>query len=366
MKKLPGLLFLVIICTVAVSIVFGSIMRADMFYTQDLSSASLAGILEESFPAQDLMKRAQVSLRYFGGGKEQNGVFISGDTLMKNIRPASEEVIEQNVQSLLEFSQNYRRRSYVMLLPTACAIQQNKVPYSTITPLYNQKQLLDDVYKEVSGHMTFIDAYPLLRSHQEEYIFYRTDSNPTGLGGYYIYTTAAKKLGFEARKLNEFNIEHLSYDYLGDLYALSPYHAVTPDRVSIYRFSKYWRSYVVTHYSEDASRRYYTLYPYFKQELAGVQDVVLGGMSPIIDIEVTNPQHVQQLLVFGDKTAQSYLPFLLIHFGRITFVDTQSVTPELLENINLSSYNQVLFAWSIDSFITADQFEQIQEILGLE
>lgn len=363
-KRLPGMLFLAVICAGAIWIVTTSVMRADALYMQDLASMSMKELLTQSFPGQEFLRRTQVVLRSAGGSKEQNNVFLAGDALMKNVQPADGQVIEQNVASLLAFGAEYQKRSYVMLLPTACAVQQNKVPYSTITPLYNQKQLIDDVYKGVSGQMVTIDTYPLLRSHQDEYIFYRTDSNPTGLGGHYIYSAIAKKMGFDARGLSEFTTEHLTYDFRGDLYETSPYDAIVPDRISIHLFSRYWRSYTVTHYDQNGARRYYTLYPYHKKELGSEQDVILGGMSPIVDVEVANPQHVQQLLVFGDRTAQSYLPFLLIHFGRITFVDTGSVTPEQLENIQLSGYNQVLFAWSVDSFITDDQFSRIEAWLA--
>ena len=52
---------------------------------------------------------------------------------------------------------------------------------------------------------------------------------------------------------------------------------------------------------------------------------------------------------------QSYLPFLLVHYPKVTFVDTASISPSLLEQVDVSRYNQILFAYMADSFIDSDQ-----------
>ena len=174
----------------------------------------------------------------------------------------------------------------------------------------------------------------------------------------------AKKLGLRPRALEDFSIEHIDYDYYGDLYALSPYREVSPDRVSVYNYnSQYQRSYTVTHYSADGtSRRYYTLYPKFKKELGGTMDIPLGGISPVIDIDIGNPSYINRLLIFGDRSVQSYLPFLLIYYEQVTFVDTATATPELLQSLRLGRYNQVLFAFSVDSYVSADQLSLLSEL----
>ena len=41
------------------------------------------------------------------------------------------------------------------------------MPYDSIAPLYNQPQLIDDVYRRVSGHVTAINVYPTLFNHPE-------------------------------------------------------------------------------------------------------------------------------------------------------------------------------------------------------
>ncbi len=318
-------------------------------------------MVAEQFPASKSLKLMQVALRYFGGNKQQNGVFICKDSLMLDVKPTDLKIANTNMQEMKRFVRKFECPSYLMLIPTASAIQQYKVP--SYAEIYDQKAFIDEAYRRMSGLINSIDVYPTLFSHQDEYIYYRTDNAITGLGGYYVYTAASKKLGnLRVRGLEEFDVEHIDYDYYGDLYDRSPYRMINPDKVSAYVFSKYRRNYIVTHYDENGPRRYYTLYPDWKQKLGTTMDMLLGGMSPIIDISVTNSQQGSSLLIFGDRSVQSYLPFLLINYGRVTIVDTSSVTPQQLEDIFVEDYNQVLFAYSVDRFVLEDQLSIIKQL----
>ena len=369
-KRISGAIFLLMILAVPVMLLWNGgwqlLQRAATARTDPLGKVEQ--VTSEQFPWSSALKQLQVSVNYLAGGKEQNGVFISGNTLSLDVQPKDQETINKNTLSMVDFADDYQVPTYVMLIPTACAVQQERVPYAQVAPLYDQRMLIDDTYRLVSGHVTAIDVYPTLFSHQDEYIYYNTDNCTTGLGGYYIYEVAARRLGIaRVRGMEEFSVEHLDYGYYGDLYEKSPYSAVEPDRVSAYYFNKSWRSYTVTHYDRNGSRRYYTLYPKFRGELGDTMDILLGGMSPVIDIEIGNSlysgqAYSSQLLIFGDRSVQSYLPFLLTNYERVTVVDTSSVTPAMLSEIDVEHYNQVLFAYSVDSFVSMDQMSVLSAL----
>lgn len=365
-KRISGIAFLLILFAVPVLLLYTigtkPLYRAATARSNPLNQ--LEETLTEQFPGADILRALQVSLSYAGGSKEQNGVFISEGKLMLDLQPKNLTLSNSNMLAMIDFAGISGRPSYVMLVPTACAIMQSSVPYAEVAPLYNQKQFIEDVYRRVSGHVTAINVYPTLFNHQDEYLYYNTANTLTGMGGYYVYAAAAPKLGIsKVRGIEEFEVEHLDYQYYGDLYRRSPYRAVKPDRVSAYSFSRSWRSYEVTHYDADGARRYYTLYPRFKQKLGDTMDVLLGGMSPVVDIRIGDPlNNRRQLLIFGDRSVQSYLPFLMINYERVTVVNTATVTPALLKKINVDSYNQVLFSYGVDSFMTADQLSVLNTL----
>ncbi|MCI8492466.1 hypothetical protein D3Z39_03620 [Anaerotruncus colihominis] len=366
-KKLTGAVFLLMLFAAPCLIAAGGGTRALLRAAGSIYAplGKLETAMTEQFPAADRLRKLEVSLSYMGGQKEQNGVFISGDSLTLDVQPKSLSVINDNTLAMIDFADEHQIPSYVMLIPTACAVQQSKVPYDKVAPLYNQRQLIDDVYRRVSGRVTAIDVYPTLFNHQDEYIYYNTDNTITGLGGYYIYSAAAKNLlRSNPRGLDQYEVEHLDYNYYGDLYALSPYREVSADRVSVYSYvSRFQRDYIVTHYDASGIRRYYTLYPRFRAELGDSMAVVLGGMSPVIDISIIgNTTNSKRLLLFGDRSVQGYVPFLLAHYERVTVVDTTQAAPEQLGRINLRDYSQVLFAWSVDHYVTADQLSLLDSL----
>ena len=358
-KRLSAVVFLAVLAAACVTLLLSSGLRREIgtFFSKSNVSRGLEEQAVEAFPGAEVLRRLRISLNYWSGNKEQNGIFITDDALMLDVQPESQAIITSNTSSMMDYMEQLEKGGYVMIIPTACAVQQEKLPYESVVPLYNQKEeLIDDIYRRVSGYLTAVDVYPTLRNHQEEYIYYRTDTRLTGLGGYYIYTVLAKKLGLNPRGIEDFDVEHLTYDYYGNLYDLSPYRKVAGDRVSAYRFAAQQRSYTVTHYDvQGDGRQYYTLYPKSRQQLFGAQEAILGGVSPVVDIEIDSPQkNYNQLLIFGDDSMQSYLPFLLVHYARVTFVDAANVTPALLERIDPADYKQILFAFSADHYVTQD------------
>lgn len=365
-RKLSGLFFILLIFGLSIFICInggGRIMAAFGAKEEQLQRAEAA--VSQTFPGTLELQQFRVALNYLSGRKEQNGVYIAGDMLMKDVQPSNQNVINSNINSVLQLAKSMQRPTYLMLIPTSCAIVQSKVPYNDVAPLYSQRQLIDDVYRRISGNVTAIDVYPVLFNHQTEPIYYHTHNAPTGLGGYYIYTAVAKKFGLtNVHGLEQFSVEHIDTQFYGDLYKLSPFHSIEPDRVSAYQYadaSGTRRGYTVTHYDTQGQRRYFTLYPRFKKELDGSLGTLLGGVSPIVDIQVGKRQN-KNLLVIGDATMQSYLPFLLAHYGRVTFIDAARLTPQMMERIDVEDYGQLLIAFSVDSFIEARQLERTAEL----
>lgn len=365
--KLRGLVFLLMLLSVPLWMYqngsFGTLEKALSSKKNALGKVETA--LSANFPGLQYLQRLRVELNYLGGNKEQNGVFIANDMLLLDVQPKEQAVIDQNVRQMLELAVQLERPSYLILIPTSCAVQQSKVPYNSFAPLYNQRDLIDSVYRQMAGNVTAIDVYPTLFNHQNEYIYYRTDSTPTGLGGYYIYTAAAQKLGFpNPRGFEQFSAMHVDYNYYGDLYDISPYRQVHSDRITTYLFSRGWRSYTVTHHDSTGTRKYYTLYPEFKKELGNSMDIIFGGVSPIVDIAINNAQYNRSLLVLGDRSMQSYLPFFLNHYSRVTFVDTAQMPASLLDTVRMQEYSQVLFAYSVDRFVTQDLLSPLRRLLA--
>ena len=91
--------------------------------------------------------------------------------------------------------------------------------------------------------------------------------------------------------------------------------------------------------------------------------MVLGNLSPVIEITGSGSSGLSgSILIFGDESAKSWLPFLSTNYERITFVQLNSSNENLLSEIYPKDYDQVLFAYSTADFAVGIDFEKLEYI----
>ena len=327
-------------------------------------SEQLEQAANENMPGYSMLHKLAVDVRLFGGAAEIDGILVGDTMLMNDVQPPDEELTSKNKQSIMDFASFQEQPTYVMLLPTACAIKQQELP--EYINLFNQRSFIDSIYTEMSGTVSVVDTYLKLLSGMEEYIYYRTTDNLTPMGGYLVYEQLGKRLGISPlRTLDQFDIDYSDRYFYGELYEQLPVDRIQPDRVLMYRFSKYRREYKVTHYDSGEARTYYTLFPQFVTRLPdGVEEdnVILGGLSPVITLK-SSTSNDNSLVIFADETVLSYIPYLLVHYSDIAIIDVEHAAPEDLAAVNLADYNQVLFGVSVDTFMHRDMYTVISEYL---
>ena len=68
--------------------------------------------------------------------------------------------------------------------------------------------------------------------------------------------------------------------------------------------------------------------------------------------------------MLGDRTALSYLPFLAGHYQKITFLDFSLLTASEIAAFNPDDYTQVLFAYSLDTYLNTEHPAKAGELGG--
>ena len=148
-------------------------------------SAQLEEAACENMPGHSMLHKLAVDARLFGGSAEIDGILVGDTMLMKNVQTPDDEIATKNKQSIIDLASFQEHPTYVMLLPTACAIKQQELP--EYINLFNQRSYIDSVYTEMSGSVSVVDTYLKLLSGMEEYVYYRTTDNLTAKGGYLVY-----------------------------------------------------------------------------------------------------------------------------------------------------------------------------------
>lgn len=310
-------------------------------------SIGLEEATSKSIPLSRQLKQLGISLRYITGESLQDGVFISEERLMENYLPNNDDIKNLNtntLKGLADEALDYDLPIYLAIIPTASAVLQQQLPsYSSIT---NQRNIIDNIYNHFAGSIATVNVYNALTENSEKYIYYRTEDAPTSLGGYYIYQELIRRMLVEGdiQLLTKFTVSYSNEKYYGPLYKSKPYYKINGDVLAFYN-SVENREFSVESKNQGEWEEYRSLYP--NQELKGLNHY-MGGVSNEVII-YTNPAPDLSLLVIGDNTATSYLPFLTNNYTYIRFINVNN--PDVnFDNLSLSSFDQVLIAVDINSY----------------
>ena len=124
---------------------------------------------------------------------------------------------------------------YDMIVPTSIDIM---LPESTRAGLNtdDQKKAIDYMYGSMLDETKKVNIYDTLMSHNDEYLYFRTDHHWTALGAYYAYEEFAKAKGVKPLPLSKYEKVYFP-DFLGSFYAdteKNPALEQNPDVVEAY------------------------------------------------------------------------------------------------------------------------------------
>ncbi len=288
--------------------------------------------------------KAKTQMELLTGRREINGVYIEDGRMVEKLDYLDYKTILKSISAINNFSENTGLKTYVMIVPTSAEF------YSSSNPNIDQKEEISKIYSELSEkNIITLDAYSILNSNKDDYIYYRTDHHWTTLGAYYVYSSTAYDMGFTPVSLDNYNIEHASSDFQGTLYSKTLYDGVKSDIIDIY----YPTSGVdITSTDVYTGKGTETYESYYFRDFLEIKDKysVFGGQNqPVVKIK-TNALNEGKLLVIKDSYANSYIPFLSQHYSEITMLDMRYIDVPYDEIINIDDYNQVMFLYNYSTF----------------
>ena len=320
------------------------------------------------------------ALRAGLGQRLQNGVYVTDTMLIEIFEEPDYVKIGNNTEMLrrlvdmlidryaadLDANKYGAKRIpvYLMLVPTAGSIKsQELLPY---TYQVDQKQLINTIYyqSDLPGapNLNSVRAYEALERARDEYIYYRTDSRLTGLGGYYLYQDLLSTMRLTPESLGRFQVTHVDHSYKGALASRAYSNHLKPDLISVYNYIDADIEYRTIHFGEEERRYYDGLFPLHKLRLGEATDVILGGVSPRIDIRSSTP-YDETLLILTDRTVQSYIGFLALHFRQITILDINTIDQTQMQDVDVMGYDRILVSLSLDTYAHSDNTLEALELL---
>ncbi len=286
------------------------------------------------------------STERFIGKTEVNGIFTVDDRMMQVWEGYDPAFVDKNLAAINKFTEkNAGIPVYFMLAPTSQELYSYLLP--DCTPTGNQSEL--NAYCRENLECGFIDIFPVMKSHADEYIYYRTDHHWTSYGAYLAYAEAAKSLGYQPLPLSAFDIEHASSDFRGTLYSKTLDDSITPDIIDYYHNTS--DSNLTLTINDGMSVKDYDSL-YFREYL-DVKDKYssfMGTNSPVMTITTEENNNGQSILIFKDSYAHAFIPFLTSHYSKITVLDMRYINASYNTLVDMEEYDSVLILYNAITF----------------
>lgn len=328
--------------------------QAPQFNFDDLFSGKFTKKFEtyttDQFPLRDNWITVKARSELLIGKKENKGIYLcDNDTLIERYKTPDIKQLKTNIDAVSALSENADVPVYFGLIPGASEIHSDLLPKNA--PNDSQKDVINFCY-ENSGAKN-IDIYSALKSHSNEYVFYRTDHHWTSLGAYYGYKSIMDTMGINTSSLSSFNRRTVTDKFYGTVYSKSGINWVKPDTIEI--FAEQDDATTVINYSEGEPTKS-TMYDYDYLEKKDKYSMFMGGITPLITLETGNTD-APVLLVVRDSYMDSLIPFLQGNFSKIYVLDLRYYKTQLMQSsiqdfIKDNSIDEVLVCYSVYNFAT--------------
>lgn len=231
---------------------------------------------------------------------------------------------------------------YAMLIPTSIDIVLDDDLRKDVASS-DQKKAIDFFYSSFKNVTPVTGIYESLKSHRNEYIYFRTDHHWTALGAYYAYEQFANAKGIAPVPLTSYKTKTFE-GFLGTFYSSSGQSnalAKTPDSVTAYLPIN------------DASMK-------FTQNdgqviswpiIANVDDYNSGGKyltfaagdQPYEIIQNHDLAEGQTCLIIKESYGNAFIPFLIPHYKTVHVIDPRHYDGTLSEFLKENPVDDIIF-----------------------
>jgi len=271
-------------------------------------------------------------------GKGENNGIVYGEDGYLFTKVLSDDYTQRlkNASALAKFIEVHPETSTkIMIAPTAPSVMTDKVKEGS--PVNDAAAVISQV-KELAGGENVVDVTETLKSHTDEYIYYRTDHHWTTLGAYYAYADYMQAIGRVPQDLGSFEFVEVE-NFLGTHYSKSKNFNVEADIMS----------YIKNDSQIDVLGDVNSIYDYDKLETRDKYAMFLRGNNSFSSVKGTGEG---KILVIKDSYANCFIPFLTGDFEQIDIIDLRFFKQSTNQLVRDNGYEQVLFLYNSETIDT--------------
>lgn len=262
---------------------------------------------------------------------------------------------DKNIKALVEFlnrlNKDYENNIKLMMVPTASEILGDKLP--PFANGFNQSDLLEEIAKGLNNKDIIIKIEDALISHNDEYIYYKTDHHWTTLGAYYAYVEWAFSNNIMPIAKDEFDIIEASNEFYGTLHSKININ-LAPDTINLYNKKDMQFIHIA-----DLEEQSESLYDMSKLDTKDKYSVFLGGNHALDEI-TTNNENGKGLLIIKDSYAHSILPFIANHYEKVYLIDLRYININIDTLMQEKKITDVLVLYNIMNYVNDNNTSKLR------
>lgn len=311
----------------------------------------------DQFPYREQFIKFKNSYSYIIGAREFRDIYINKEGRLMEKFKFNNDTIDKNISQVTIISKflhdNYKINSTLMIIPTSIAFYNDTLP--TWVDNDSQKYVLDYIKKSITldykDILKFYTPYNILSKYSDLPIYFNTDHHWTQLGARIAYENMYNLNN--TNFLNDNSYKKVSNDFYGTYYSKALLPLIHSDDLYAYEnFNNF-------NISIDLHENFDTLYGKDKLKGKNKYQYFLHG-DPGFAVVNGNSNKNDEILIFKDSYAHSFIPFLTSNYKKIHIVDPRYYNIDLDKYIKENNkINEVLFINNIQTFNSINLYKNL-------
>ena len=317
----------------------------------------LENYLRDQICFRDLWITVKTGIQKASGDTDIGGAYVGKDGYdFEKITPedVDEKLIQRNIKAVQDYFADSTQsipkdRLSFLLVPSSGLVMADKLPDHA--RLFDQAAYIADI-EEAMQEYHVVDVKETLLSHNDSYLYYKTDHHWTSEGAYLAYEAWCDSMGMSCTPLENLQKQVQTETFRGSLYskildADSAYDSIWTYGTDDAAFGSQSR---VTIDGETAMDGCYDAAQLTQKDK---YKFFFGDNYGTVLIDTDHAKKTgRNLLVVKDSFANTFVPFATENYDQITMIDLRYYNGDVQEYMSANEITDVLVLYNITNFIS--------------
>ena len=317
----------------------------------------LENYLRDQICFRDLWITVKTGIQKASGDTDIGGAYVGKDGYdFEKITPedVDEKLIRRNIKAVQDYFADSTQsipkdRLSFLLVPSSGLVMADKLPDHA--RLFDQAAYIADI-EEAMQEYHVVDVKETLLSHNDSYLYYKTDHHWTSEGAYLAYEAWCDSMGMSCTPLENLQKQVQTETFRGSLYskildADSAYDSIWTYGTDDATFGSQSR---VTIDGETAMDGCYDAAQLTQKDK---YKFFFGDNYGTVLIDTDHAKKTgRNLLVVKDSFANTFVPFATENYDQITMIDLRYYNGDVQEYMSANGITDVLVLYNITNFIS--------------